>query len=192
MTADLGCGRGTAVEVAQIGNEVEIKATAPRTTTENRPLPVIQLEWYQAPASGDFGKTAQVLLREDVAPGEARTKRFPRPTTDVRYSVRAFQGKARSTFAAPIAYKPMVAPEPPTAVTAINTAVGIRNIPQDYQNVARVLRMNAWEYSTIIMLPAAAPGGLDARQRRRGPGLGSNRRTPKAPISAKSARLQAS
>lgn len=39
----------------------------------------------------------------------------------------------------------------------INTAVGIRNIPQDYQNVARVLRMNAWEYSTIIMLPAAAP-----------------------------------
>lgn len=39
----------------------------------------------------------------------------------------------------------------------INTAVGIRNIPQDYQNVARVLRLSRGEYFTRIMLPAAAP-----------------------------------
>lgn len=39
----------------------------------------------------------------------------------------------------------------------INTAVGIRNIPQDYQNVARVLRLNGAEYFSTIMLPAAAP-----------------------------------
>lgn len=39
----------------------------------------------------------------------------------------------------------------------INTAVGIRNIPQDYQNVARVLRLNPFEYATKIMVPAAAP-----------------------------------
>jgi nitrate/nitrite transport system permease protein len=39
----------------------------------------------------------------------------------------------------------------------INTAVGIRNIPQDYRNVARVLRLNAWEYAVKIMIPAAAP-----------------------------------
>jgi nitrate/nitrite transport system permease protein len=39
----------------------------------------------------------------------------------------------------------------------INTAVGIRNIPQDYQNVAKVLRLNRGEYFTAIMLPAAAP-----------------------------------
>ena len=39
----------------------------------------------------------------------------------------------------------------------INTAVGIRNIPQDYQNVAKVLRLNRGEYFTSIMLPAAAP-----------------------------------
>jgi len=39
----------------------------------------------------------------------------------------------------------------------INTAVGIRNIPQDYQNVAKVLRLNRAEYFTAIMLPAAAP-----------------------------------
>jgi nitrate/nitrite transport system permease protein len=39
----------------------------------------------------------------------------------------------------------------------INTAVGIRNIPQDYQNVAKVLRLNRGEYFMAIMLPAAAP-----------------------------------
>ena len=39
----------------------------------------------------------------------------------------------------------------------INTAVGIRNIPADYRNVARVLRLNGLEYFTKIMLPAAAP-----------------------------------
>ncbi|PYE29228.1 nitrate/nitrite transport system permease protein [Rhizobium sp. PP-CC-3A-592] len=39
----------------------------------------------------------------------------------------------------------------------INTAVGIRNIPQDYQNVAKVLRLNQFEYFAKIMLPAAAP-----------------------------------
>ena len=39
----------------------------------------------------------------------------------------------------------------------INTAVGIRNIPQDYRNVARVLQLNGLEYFGKIMLPAAAP-----------------------------------
>jgi nitrate/nitrite transport system permease protein len=39
----------------------------------------------------------------------------------------------------------------------INTAVGIRNIPQDYRNVAAVLRLNAGEFFTKIMVPSAAP-----------------------------------
>ncbi|MBS69514.1 MAG: nitrate ABC transporter, permease protein [Pseudomonas sp.] len=39
----------------------------------------------------------------------------------------------------------------------INTAVGIRNIPQDYRNVAQVLQLNGFEYFKSIMLPAAAP-----------------------------------
>ena len=39
----------------------------------------------------------------------------------------------------------------------INTAVGIRNIPADYQNVAKVLRLNAVEYFVKIMVPSAAP-----------------------------------
>ncbi|MCR5855781.1 nitrate ABC transporter permease [Mesorhizobium sp. J428] len=39
----------------------------------------------------------------------------------------------------------------------INTAVGIRNIPQDYRNVAQVLRLNHVEFFFKIMVPAAAP-----------------------------------
>lgn len=39
----------------------------------------------------------------------------------------------------------------------INTAVGIRNIPQDYRNVALVLRLNPFEFFCKIMIPSAAP-----------------------------------
>ena len=39
----------------------------------------------------------------------------------------------------------------------INTSIGIRNIPEDYRNVARVVRLNGLEYFGKIMLPAAAP-----------------------------------
>ena len=39
----------------------------------------------------------------------------------------------------------------------INTAVGIRNIPQDYRNVAAVLRLNQFEFFCKIMIPSAAP-----------------------------------
>ena len=39
----------------------------------------------------------------------------------------------------------------------INTAVGIRNIAQDYRNVAAVLRLNHLEFFWRIMIPSAAP-----------------------------------
>jgi nitrate/nitrite transport system permease protein len=39
----------------------------------------------------------------------------------------------------------------------INTAVGIRNIPQDYRNVAQVLRLNQVEFFFKVMVPSAAP-----------------------------------
>ncbi|ETR75166.1 bicarbonate ABC transporter permease [Afipia sp. P52-10] len=39
----------------------------------------------------------------------------------------------------------------------INTAVGIRNIPQDYRNVASVVRLNQLEFFWKIMIPSAAP-----------------------------------
>jgi len=39
----------------------------------------------------------------------------------------------------------------------INTATGIRNIPQDYRNVAAVLRLNQAEFFWRVMIPSAAP-----------------------------------
>jgi nitrate/nitrite transport system permease protein len=39
----------------------------------------------------------------------------------------------------------------------INTAVGIRNIPQDYRNVSAVLRLSQLEFFWRIMIPSAAP-----------------------------------
>jgi len=39
----------------------------------------------------------------------------------------------------------------------INTAVGIRNIPQDYRNVSAVVQLNQLEFFWKIMIPSAAP-----------------------------------
>jgi nitrate/nitrite transport system permease protein len=39
----------------------------------------------------------------------------------------------------------------------LNTAVGVRQIPEDYRNIARVLRLNGLEYFAKIMLPATVP-----------------------------------
>jgi len=39
----------------------------------------------------------------------------------------------------------------------VNTAVGVRQIPQDYLNVARVLRLSRWTMLWKILLPATLP-----------------------------------
>ncbi len=39
----------------------------------------------------------------------------------------------------------------------INTAVGVKQIPQDYNNVAKVLQLNRKEYFFNILIPAALP-----------------------------------
>jgi nitrate/nitrite transport system permease protein len=41
--------------------------------------------------------------------------------------------------------------------TVLNTAVGVRAIPQDYLNVGRVLNLSRWKMLTKIMLPAVLP-----------------------------------
>jgi nitrate/nitrite transport system permease protein len=41
--------------------------------------------------------------------------------------------------------------------TVINTMQGVRSIPQDYLNVAKVLRLSPWKQFTKIFLPATLP-----------------------------------
>ena len=39
----------------------------------------------------------------------------------------------------------------------VNTAVGVQRVPEDYLNVARVLRLSEWKVITRILLPAVLP-----------------------------------
>lgn len=39
----------------------------------------------------------------------------------------------------------------------INTAVGVQQVPQDYRNVAKVLRLSRFEYFFSVLLPATVP-----------------------------------
>lgn len=39
----------------------------------------------------------------------------------------------------------------------LNTAAGVRAVPQDYLNVARVLRLSEWKVFTVILLPSVLP-----------------------------------
>ncbi len=39
----------------------------------------------------------------------------------------------------------------------INTAVGVQQVPQDYLNVARVLKLSEWKVFTTILFPAVLP-----------------------------------
>lgn len=41
--------------------------------------------------------------------------------------------------------------------TVVNTMQGVRAIPQDYHNVAKVLRLSPWSKFTKVMLPATLP-----------------------------------
>jgi nitrate/nitrite transport system permease protein len=39
----------------------------------------------------------------------------------------------------------------------INTAVGVQRVPEDYLNVARVLKLSEWKVATRILLPSVMP-----------------------------------
>ena len=41
--------------------------------------------------------------------------------------------------------------------TVINTMVGVRSIPQDYWNVAKVLRLSPWKTFIKVLIPATLP-----------------------------------
>jgi len=39
----------------------------------------------------------------------------------------------------------------------VNTAVGVQRVPEDYLNVARVLKLSEWKIATRILLPSVMP-----------------------------------
>ena len=89
-------------------------------------MPVIEIEWFQGPPTGAFAKGAISLFREEVAPGELRIKRFPLPSAEVRFAVRAFNGNASSVAQEALAsFKPAPVPSPPTDLQVTNTVAGV-------------------------------------------------------------------
>lgn len=98
--------------VSQRGEEVEIAVRAPRTTTEGRPLGVIELVILEGPKDGSFGRGTE-RFRERVAPDEPRVRRFPIPPAPVRFSALSAAGRSRSALASPVAFAPAPVPAPP-------------------------------------------------------------------------------
>ena len=85
--------------VAQRGPELEIRYTAPRTTTGGIRLDVHAVEILTARAEGDFAKTALIEVRK-VAPGEtvSATQPLPPPGTRLRVAARAVSRGDRSAL----------------------------------------------------------------------------------------------
>ncbi len=159
-------------EVSQVGNEVEIRLISPRTTTENRPLPVIELEWLTASPTGDFERSATSQLREEVAPGEARIKRFPLPAAPARFSSRAIWGRARSKAATPIVFTPAPVPAAPTDVRAVNLASGV-----ELQWVNPV-GAEPWPSPTPLPTASPRPGPASSSEPRPSPGTPPSASSP--------------
>jgi hypothetical protein len=101
--------------LAQRGPELEIRYTAPRTTTGGARLELHEVEILTARAEGDFAKTALVEGRK-VAPGEtvSVTQPLPPAGTRVRVAARAVAGGDRSALS-PIATLLVQAPPSPPA-----------------------------------------------------------------------------
>jgi hypothetical protein len=111
--------------VSQRGASIEIRVKAPATTTEARPLPVVELYLLGATEAGDFDRMSREMFRERVAPGETRTQMFEIPAKELRVAARATDGRARSTLSSIVTFKPGPIPVAPTGLAAENTSDGV-------------------------------------------------------------------
>jgi hypothetical protein len=133
LAAALGCGkRGDPLPplartpqpvkdlaVAQRGPELEIRYTAPRTTTGGIRLDVHEVEILTARAEGDFAKTALVEARK-AAPGEmvSVTQPLPPPGTRLRVAARALSRGDRSALSPVVTLLVQAPPAPPADLKA--------------------------------------------------------------------------
>jgi len=80
----------TGLRVAQRGDQLEIRFTAPRASTDGARLPVLEVELLVADREGDLPKVA-LTRRIKVAPGEtvAESQPLPPPGTALRVAARA-------------------------------------------------------------------------------------------------------
>lgn len=112
----------TQLSVAQRGQALELRFTAPRAFTDGTRLPVLEVEILRADREGDLQKVARSTVKT-VAPGEAmvETEALPAPGTLLRYAVRARVKRQTSVLAAA---PPLTVVAPPPAPTALRSAPG--------------------------------------------------------------------
>ena len=104
----------TGLRLAQRGDQVEIRFTAPRASTDGARLPVLDIELLVAQEDGDFAKVARVR-RFKAAPGEVLTETEPLPAagTTLRAAARALAKGHKGNVAEPtrlVVVPPLVAP----------------------------------------------------------------------------------
>jgi hypothetical protein len=107
------------LSVAQRGSDLEIRYSAPRTTTGGIRLDLHTVEILTARAEGDFAKTALVEARK-VAPGETAvwTQPLPPPGTRLRVAARAVSSGDRSALTPIVTLTVEPAPAPPADLKA--------------------------------------------------------------------------
>jgi hypothetical protein len=118
----------TEVQLAQRGTRVEVSYRVPRTTLDDLPLPVLEIQVRWAAQPGDLKKIGLVQSRK-AAPGEVLTDVLtptPAAGTTVQAHVIALSGRSPSVPSALATLSVVVPPAAPTALRMDVDPAGIR------------------------------------------------------------------
>jgi hypothetical protein len=112
--------------LTQRGDQLELRMSAPRTTTSGQRLPVLEVEVLRAEADGPFEKTAHADRRR-AAPGESLVESVPLPPpgTTVRVAARARDGRHVSALSPVVTFVVKTPPPPPTRLEATLVPQGV-------------------------------------------------------------------
>jgi hypothetical protein len=116
----------TGLALAQRGDALELRLTAPRAMSDGSRLDVVSLELLVADRDGEL---ATVATRRSLAalPGEAWTETLPLPPpgTRVRVAARARSGRRVSVLSEELGHLVREPPPPPSALEARSAAAGV-------------------------------------------------------------------
>lgn len=116
----------TGLRLSQRGDVLEISYTAPRLTTANVRLGVLEVELLRAEIEGDLAKVAK-RRRVKVAPGETlvETEPLPPPGTSVRVAAQAYSRGQPSSLSPVLSLKVVPPPPRPPGLKATLLADGV-------------------------------------------------------------------
>ena len=121
----------TDLRLAQRGDQVEIRFTAPRASTDGAPLPVLDIDLFVAREDGEFAKVAR-SRRFKAAPGEVltETEPLPAPGTTLRAAARALAKGHRASLPEP---EHLVVVAPLAAPTGLGAQLAVEGVTLTWQ-----------------------------------------------------------